>query len=167
MKEVGMKMKFNIKKMKKLKSTILVFALLATSISAKAQVNYTYDNNGNRIKRELYLGPPMGERSFTPLPALNKSPIPEDAAMSIASNFGISVFPTQVNELLSLTILAANENAPAIVSIFDNLGKEVYNIKVQNSSQQQINFSSIKNGMYNLSIKIKNQQVFYKVVKGT
>jgi hypothetical protein len=73
-----------------------VLALLATCICAKEQVTYTYDNNGNRIKRELYLSPPLGERSFTPLHPIKGVPLPDDAAMNMAANFGIRIFPQLV-----------------------------------------------------------------------
>lgn len=152
--------------MNKLKSTITILALLTISFCAKSQVTYSYDNNGNRIHRELYVGPPLGERSFSPNPSTKDLPALDELAIHRATDFGINIFPTNVSDILSITILAANENTPALVEVFDNLGKSVYTKKVNSSSQGQINFSSIKNGMYNIKVSIKNQNVFYKVVKG-
>jgi hypothetical protein len=52
--------------MKKINPILILLSMLSIALGAKAQVNYTYDNNGNRIHRELYVGPPLGERSFSP-----------------------------------------------------------------------------------------------------
>jgi hypothetical protein len=153
--------------MKKINPILILLSILSIGLGAKAQVNYTYDNNGNRIHRELYVGPPLGERSFSPNPTTKDLPAIDELATHRAIDFGISIFPTNVSDVLSITILAANENTPALVEVFDNLGKSVYTKKVNSSTQGQINFSSIKNGMYNIKVSIKNQNVFYKVVKGS
>ncbi len=152
--------------MKKSNRFLILLLLLTIGLGTKAQVNYTYDNNGNRTHRMLYVGPPLGERSFSPNTSTNDLSALDKVANVRAMDFGISIFPTIVTDVLSITILAANENTPALVEVYDNLSKSVYTKKVNSSAQSQINFSSIQNGMYNIAITIKNQKVFYKVIKG-
>lgn len=151
--------------MKQKSIRLILLVILFNCFTSSAQVNYTYDQNGNRFKRELYLGPPNSERSFAPNNTL-ATKIPNNAkASQLASDFGITIYPSQVKDLMNFTILSANQNTPALVTLYDNLGKEIYKKKVQVSSEQQISLSHINNGIYNLSVVIKNQQVFYKIIK--
>ncbi|MBL0049723.1 MAG: T9SS type A sorting domain-containing protein [Bacteroidetes bacterium] len=129
----------------------------------KAQNSYVYDPAGNRTDATLIIGSP--QRALPPV--VNKDlPTHDLVAKQHAMTFGISIYPTMVNELLNITIVAASEYAPALVEVYDNLGRTVTTKKIDHYNQEQINFSSLKDGIYNISIKIKDQKLFYKVVKG-
>ncbi|HRH01758.1 MAG TPA: T9SS type A sorting domain-containing protein [Bacteroidia bacterium] len=146
-------------------SYLILLALVVLNKYSYSQVTYTYDNNGNRIQRVLYVGPPSGERSFTPATTSIEKSTESDKIKKLATDFGITVFPTQVNELVAITIVTANQNTPAVVSIFDNLGKIVYELKIQDASEKLINFSNQKKGIYSICVSIKSQKLFYKVIK--
>ena len=144
----------------------IFFLLMAGNNSSIAQSNYIYDANGNRTHREMYVGPPSNNRNFNPgLVHPTNAPTAGDKALFHAMKFGISVFPSIVSDILNITISNANAQNLAQVFVFDNNGKALINTEINNPSPNQLNFGSIKNGIYNIKVLMGGEQVFYKVVK--
>ncbi len=145
---------------------LLVFIYLICLNKSISQTNYSYDANGNRTRRELYIGPPSNNRNFNPaLVHPTNAPTAGDKALFHAMKFGISVFPSIVSEVLNITISSASAQNLAQVFVFDNSGKALINTEINNPSPNQLNFGSIKNGIYNIKVLMGGEQVFYKVVK--
>lgn len=143
----------------------VTLGILTQESIAQQQTTYQYDAVGNRYQGDILIS--SAQRAMAPISAIKKElPAHDGLAMLKAMTLGISIYPTIVNELINITISTANEHAPALVEIYDNLGRSIMTKKINTYNQEQINFSSVKNGIYNISIKMKDQQVFYKVVKG-
>ncbi len=152
--------------MKKNYLFIFLFILLVNKNTTFAQTNYSYDANGNRSHREMYVGPPNNNRNFNPsLIHPTNAPTAGDKALFHAMKFGISVFPSIVSDVLNITISSASMQNLAQVFVFDNSGKALINTEINNPSPNQLNFTSIKNGIYNIRVLMGGEQVFYKVVK--
>ena len=153
-------------KLKKIMFTLLLCLLIVCKHKSFAQANYTYDANGNRSHREMYVGPPNNNRNFNPsLIHPTNAPTAGDKALFHAMKFGISVFPSIVSDVLNITISSASTQNLAQVFVFDNSGKALINSEINNPSPNQLNFASIKNGIYNIRVLMGGEQVFYKVVK--
>lgn len=145
----------------------IVILLCFVSKKSSSQTTYSYDLNGNRTNGLISVGPPSSQRAYTPPPVPSKEfPTRDLQTKQLVKTFGISVYPTMVNELINITVSAATEYAPALITIYDNLGRLVTTKKITNSSQEQINFNGVLDGIYNISVKIKDQEIFYKVIKG-
>jgi len=62
---------------------------------------------------------------------------------------GISLFPNPASELINIEVEAL-EFQPALITIFDNVGKVV---KVRNTDEAQINVAGLENGVYHLMLQ--------------
>lgn len=137
-----------------------ILNLIGTSI--KAQVNYTYNENGNRIHREVYIGPPIGSRLAAS--AFQQGDKLDDIAKERAIKYGISLIPSGIKDLISIKISNLEKSIPATVYLFNGEGK-VSDIKnIMTETEEHINLENLKSGIYILQVKIKDEYLFYKVI---
>jgi hypothetical protein len=117
---------------------------------SQPHINYTYDDNGNRVQRD-----------FVPLRLANT----QIKDSTVYHDIGISVFPNPVYETFHISVNSElNQNENINVLITDANGKKLY-FKNLNSGMNNIDFSNYKSGIYFVKIELENEIVEYKIIK--
>jgi Secretion system C-terminal sorting domain len=128
----------------------LVLILLLSSgfgfISQAQTIYYRYDPAGNRDYRGI-------------VPRLDES-----SSLQTVQEYGVSVYPNPSSDNLNVAIANLQVTDKAIVYLFDNAGKKLYE-KNQNASLCTLDMKGLPAGMYYLRIKINADEMVYKIMK--
>ena len=137
-------------------------AALIAQTSINPVITYKYDLAGNRSQRVCVTNSNSNRLALAQNPASAK---PEETAKQRAVKFGISIFPSVVKDFLHIRITDVNEQLPASVTVFNSEGK-VSDIKLMlTGTTEQLNFETLKNGIYILKVQVKDEVLLYKVLK--
>lgn len=117
---------------------------------------FTYDANGNRIKRELTSG--LWKTSNTIKGEEDKS-----ADSLFAEALKIKVYPNPAKEYLTVNLGSIDETQSTI-SLLDINGKEIYT-QVTTLNQLQVDVSHIAPGTYLLKVTRGENFVMYNIIK--
>lgn len=136
-----------------MKITLTIIGLIAFMTSAMAQTyEYTYDNMGNRIGREII------EESPVQLKQTNS----EIDNTSISNELEINVYPNPVITDLSVSF---NElNSPTILNLFTSDGKLLIHKEIEELNVN-IDFTSYKKGVYFIEIQHDDNKIVKQIVK--
>ena len=159
------------------KQTQILFALLFLAsifcstikiVAQNSHIAYEYDEAGNRQHREFHLNVegPSGSSRVAHIDTTSKQANPKDEqAIEQANKYGISVNPNPVTDAVNITIISASDQEPATVYVYDNAGKLALSKQIITGSQEQLNFETLKTGIYNIKVLVGKEPLFYKVVK--
>lgn len=140
-----------------MKKYLLIF-FLSLNCFCKAQtppvtqINYSYDNVGNRVYRHYQLF------------RIADPNAPKDLSESVEKKYGISVFPNPTSNELNVSILLLPQGDKATFYLSNEQGQNLI-LQQQNSPKGAIELSNFKAGIYYLKIIINDDNVSYKVVK--
>jgi|GEM_PF-1539436 hypothetical protein len=140
---------------------LMVISIVIFTVSTKAQtLQYSYDKNGNSVKRKLYVTPcnncaPPNQRTAA---------TPVDTAQSISLEHGLNVFPNPTQDKVNLTLSNLKDGEITEVIVTDMSGKTLY-FQKNLQSQNEINMASFNNGNYFLRVTMGNDVRVYKVMK--
>lgn len=146
-----------------LKTIIAAALLIISTANIFSQEIYTYDEAGNRTKRNLYIcvGCQVSKHKDD-----SKNPTPEQTvqAMQMAMEHGISVYPNPANDIINVTVSGVNANETAIVHVLDESGKTITSFQ-GSASPSQIDMKPYKAGTYFVKVNVGNDKLFYRVIK--
>lgn len=132
--------------------------ILLSYVGIQAQIEYHYDNYGNRTQRKLQIcnNCPETERQVTAEEEKKKE--------EVASALGLSVFPNPAQDKVQVVINNLNAQQEVIVLLIDEQGKSLVNQKTQDA-QNQVDMSPYKPGIYFIKVIVDKEVLIYKVLK--
>jgi hypothetical protein len=145
-------------------STIGINAYSQTQLSGNV-ISYSYDENGNRIKRKLEI---IDEDNSQLRLAQNGSP--ENAAKSENNitkelKYTHKLYPNPSQDFINLEIDSElNESITKTIIISDISGKVIYEKTINNNSLT-IDITTFKSGNYNLSLQTQESRKNWRIVK--
>lgn len=134
-----------------LKLALITVFTIVYSFKSNAQANYTYDANGNRIKRKVGV-------SF----ARTQNTV-EDSTKSFEK--GISVYPNPTSDKVNVAVKSASENKKAVVTLMDNAGRILLTKEVNSSDPFPFDISKYNPGIYFIDVLIDKERLSYQVVR--
>lgn len=153
-----------------------LFILFQTSIVLGQTIDFTYDANGNRIKRILTVEQlksqskslPISDPEILNLPpeVLKNEDQSAKAGDSIAEDEEIqtNIYPNPSAGILNINIINRPLEANTELRLYDLSGTQLVIVK-DFPAFYELNINNLKGGIYILSIRI-NQKLFdYKVIK--
>ncbi|SRR6266496_1858196 len=131
-----------------MKKLILILLLLSSicCVSKAQTIYYRYDPAGNRNYRGI-------------VPRLDES-----SSLQTVQEYGVSVYPNPSSDNLNVAIANLQANDKAVVYLFDNTGKKLYE-KNQSTILCNLDMKNLPSGLYYLRIKINDDEMVYKIVK--
>lgn len=136
------------------KGMSLLFMLMMPCIVFAQNVKYTYDNAGNRVKREIVMD--------------TKALQQEEGAMEhysdILSERTIRIYPNPTSGRLKIEIGGYDNSDQCFFRIFNVSGQQVFSIHAT-SSWTEVDISSQPNGIYILHISLNDKETTWKIVK--
>lgn len=159
----------NSKKPKVMKNKVfilstLIFNFLLLKIYSQVticEIKYSYDNNGNRIKRKhvCYIDDQNGNREA----ALSNIESEKQKEVKEENFINAKLYPNPTSGLVNLQItneIKGNFN----LLIFDLSGKLISSYNVTNGLNQ-LDISNLVNGNYVATVKINNQDFDWQIIK--
>lgn len=137
------------------KALILAVWLYCTVLSAQTSIQYSYDANGNRTQRKLYvcnLCPP--ERQMKP---------ENEKKQEAAAALGLSVFPNPAQDKINVAVASLKDEEVTILMI-DAQGKNLFEKKTR-AQQNEVDMTPYKAGVYFIKVVVGKESLFYKVMK--
>ena len=123
-----------------------------------ANLQFTYDAAGNRIKRQYFAFRVMGDTSKS-----------DPNAQQAAAQYGIHVYPNPLMDGSSVTVIVSNAKKAlgeeTTIYVLDNSGKTLFLQKQVTDSPSQIDLSVYAAGIYYLKVAVGKEVLFYKITK--
>ncbi|WP_044269397.1 T9SS type A sorting domain-containing protein [Bacteroides timonensis] len=139
--------------MKKLLCIALV-CCVGTYVHAQNKIKYTYDNAGNRIKKEIVLSSTRSILSEED----EQAPYIEEML-----NHEIKIYPNPTKGILNIKIAGQNK-VNGQISIYNIVGKLIEKTELSDSNQT-FDLSAQPNGIYIMQIKIEDKVSSWKIIK--
>ncbi|MEA3505470.1 MAG: T9SS type A sorting domain-containing protein [Bacteroidota bacterium] len=143
--------------------SILTITFITLAYFTNAQVNYTYDDNGNRVSRNTVVlkSQPNGTTKITEQKdylALESNYIEELGSQTI------TIYPNPTGGAFAVGITNLQGIVEKSMALYSITGKEIF--KQQDFNElTEINISTQKSGTYILKILLDNKQTTWKIVK--
>lgn len=162
-------MKLNLKNSVEYYLPIYFVALLSCVcfIESTAQVQYSYDQAGNRTKRKLAIALIKNHNSTTDAAAVQTAAEvqkEQEQTMKIAMDKGISVYPNPTNDFINVTVSSATTDQKATAYLIDNKGNVLFSQQV-NSVPFSFDMTKYESGIYLIKVVIGKEQLSYHVIK--
>ena len=137
--------------MKKKLATLLIWAM---PYAASAQsVKYSYDNAGNRIKREIVMKTKSSYEEASTTECFSE--------MLLEKN--IRIYPNPTKGRLKVEIAGYENSDRCILRIFNASGQQILSTHAT-SSWTELDISSRTNGIYILYISLNNKETTWKII---
>ncbi len=131
--------------------------LFFSGVCCKAQtIEYSYDHNGNRTQRKLYVCPNC--------PNTHREAKKDTTKQKLAEHYGISAYPNPTLDKVNLNIANSPSKEQIDLELADPEGKIVFTQK-NVPTQNQIDMYNYQQGIYYLRVTIGKDVVIYKIVK--
>lgn len=133
--------------MKKILLSFGLFLTLFNELSAQCPIAYNYDDNGNRIRKQLLM--------------CKTNSIEEDSSRTLQAD----VFPNPVTMSLKVSFQSVeNEEQPSSILLFDLTGKLL--VEKQNIAElTEIDFSNYSSGTYFLKVLSESKSKEWAIIK--
>ena len=145
--------------MKKQITTLIAILLAQLLYSQTTEINYVYDNAGNRIERHVIVIP-MGKSEDGD----SKKGTEVKPKMDKLQEHDISIFPNPTHGLLMIEINHLDKVEKSSIEVFSLQGKRILyedNIK----TQTQVDLSDYPAETYILKINLGDEQSVWKIVR--
>ena len=137
------------------KISVLLFAILLIQTSSYADVQYSYDASGNRIKKEIVLNTKQSIQTVDE----NIKP-----ASEMLSERNIKIFPNPTHGILKIEINPLEKEDNSIIAVSKMSGQLL--IQFDNvESSTEMDLSQYANGLYLLQIVINGENSVWKIIK--
>lgn len=152
--------------------TFLLFSIFAllTLRSFSQAISYKYDQNGNRYQRIMVC---VGCNRIIPdvknAKDSNDVKKAEIEGAKIAMQYGVSVYPNPSKAVVNVIVnkVSSEENfsnSEALFYLIDNNGRILASQK-KSGMEASFDLSNYKSGVYYIRVLIKDENLFYKVIK--
>lgn len=156
-----------------MKIKILIIGLLAmaslTSLAQTTEIVYTYDDAGNRTKREYIVipaDPPALENEEVDNPGESdeNEEVQPEVYEDLLGEQQIKVYPNPTRGKLAIEIVNYNFNESGSIQVFDMGGRLVQNI-TNLSQSMEVDITSEPAGSYIMVIVIGKEKSEWKIIK--
>ena len=138
-----------------MKKDLAILLMLAIPCAVFAQsVKYTYDNAGNRVKREIVM---MAK-------ALRQKAGATECHSDIISGKDIRIYTNPTKGRLGIEIMGYDNSDLCVFRIFNVSGQQILSTHVV-SPRTEVNISSQPNCVYFLHISLNNKENTWKIIK--
>lgn len=137
----------------KKKLTMLLICAMPYIASAQS-VKYSYDNAGNRIKREIVMKTKSPYEVSTTTECFSEK----------LSEKEIRIYPNPTKGRLKIEIAGYENSDRCILRILNVSGQQILSTHA-NSACTELDISSKANGIYILYISLNNKETTWKVIK--
>jgi len=140
----------------------LAFAGLALSGQVQYEIEFTYDDAGNRISRQVIL-----LKSIEDAPAAQQEEaeiVQPEVFSGRSGEYDIAVYPNPVKSSLTVAVTGAEAPQAWSVAVYDISGGLLLR-KESVASEATIDLSAHKNGIYILTVILPSGESSWKVVK--
>jgi hypothetical protein len=138
--------------------TTCLAIVLNTGLTAQT-FNFTYDAGGNMIQRQLQITPPIA-----PPGAKFGAPISKTDSTQVAPPLNFKLYPNPAQTYINLEGDLPEGITEAKVVVFTSTG-QVVKEELYKGKLQQIDVSSLKNGLYVIDIQYsKTQRSTYRLI---
>lgn len=127
--------------------------LMSCQMTIAQKVNFSYDNAGNRVKREIALQ----------TRGIAESSSPEYFSEAIAEK-NIRIYPNPTDGLLRVEIAGQESSDQCTFRIFNSSGLQVLSIHATSSSTV-LDISARPTGVYILHILLNGRETTWKIIK--
>ena len=138
-----------------MRKTLVMLLIAAVPLIAFSQskLHYSYDNAGNRIKREI---------------VVKTKSLPDESDpeyySEMLSEKNIRIYPNPTEGHLKVEIVGWNNSDRGIIQLFNAVGQLILNEQVS-SSFTELDISSRTNGFYVLHITLNGKETSWKIIK--
>jgi hypothetical protein len=148
--------KVKVMRLEKIYAIVVLVALSIISQAQIYQIKYTYDDAGNRVKREIILG--KSKEVLTDSTTVNE-PITD-----WLNKMKISIYPNPTKGTLIIDIANMPEDVSGDITIHNIEGKSLLKLN-QLKSTNTLNLSDYPTGVYILRIRSLEKSCEWKIVK--
>jgi YD repeat-containing protein len=149
--------------MKKFYLILSIIVLVPIGLLAQNDIEYIYDENGNRIERRLL---DMGKKSLAETDSSFVDELSLKEKLMVEENIGtthISFFPNPVSKILNIEIGGTEIPQLGDYILFNNNGKELMQGSLQN--QTKIDLGEYPPGFYLIQLEIDSRKETWKIIK--
>ena len=132
---------------------LLLICILIPALSYAQEISYTYDNAGNRIKREIVMDPQN-----------IKSRSSEESFQVSLSSQSVKIYPNPTIGHLKIEFSNYSEDSNYILDLFNTQGQSLYHFQPR-SSITEIDITDRQAGLYILKITIDSNESTWKIIK--
>lgn len=132
---------------------LLLICILIPALSYAQEISYTYDNAGNRIKREIVMDPQN-----------IKSRSSEESFQESLSSQSVKIYPNPTIGHLKIEFSNYSEDSNYILDLFNTQGQSLYHFQPR-SSITEIDITDRQAGLYILKITIDSNESTWKIIK--
>lgn len=134
---------------------ILPILVISLSIYGQTEVEYFYDNAGNRIAREIVL--------LQNSPQKNRSSEKKSYTDKLLE-YTIRIYPNPTKGNLQIDILEANNETRGDINLYDLKGKLIDKANID-SGRIYFDLTTQPAGIYIMKIKIEDKSTSWKIIK--
>ena len=141
------------------------FVLTVYSQATDNTIVYSYDNAGNRIKREILLVVENRIASVkTDTTKSNLSKPKQEIINDKIAGFDITIYPNPTEGRLSLNVSNLPQSNDNAVKVYDLFGKQLYN-ELIGSETTELDLSMQPAGSYIMRVIIADKTAVWKIIK--
>lgn len=139
----------------KLRTKLLLFSFLSCSlgVSAQAKIGFSYDEAGNRVKREIIMSQSQSK-------AKKRSASFSD----MVSDRQIKIFPNPTKGVLHVELLNNKEQVAGNIAVYSLSGAKITSCPIANN-RADVDISFSTSGIYVLRINIGESSSSWKIIK--
>lgn len=143
-----------------MKRLVLMLGFLVTGIVGYSQsdIGFTYDDSGNRTKREL-----INLNKSASISGLSGKEW-DDPLLDKLSTLEIKIYPNPTKGKIKIEIPQINNSLKGTIEVFDTNGRLVLN-KTDINPSNVIDIHQVKNGFYFLKIHYLEETLQWKIIK--
>lgn len=137
------------------KTIFLWFSFLSCSLGLCAQnkIGFSYDESGNRVKREIVM-----------TPSLNKAKSQSASYFDMVSDRQVEISPNPTEGQLRVEILNGDSSMDGEAIVYSSSGAKVATCPISNRASD-LDISSCANGIYILRVNIGDSSTSWKIIK--
>lgn len=133
----------------------LIFLSFCSFTVYAKKVSFSYDNAGNRVKREIIV-----ETKSVP----SKDNLNPEYFSEILSEKEVRIYPNPTDGLLKVEICGFEDSDECSLAIFNMSGQQLHKKNVMNPLTD-IDITSQANGMYIFHIVLNGEETSWKIIK--
>lgn len=132
---------------------ILLLAVVPLWGFSQSKIRYSYDNAGNRIKREIVVDTKSVLDDSTP-----------EYFSEMLSEKNIRIYPNPTHGHLKIEILSWDNADRCFFRLYNSVGQQVLSIRAS-SSNTELDISYYPDGLYILHIALNEKKTAWKIIK--
>lgn len=150
-----------------MKYLILMFigmTVLCLNVNAQNGYNnlqYTYDQAGNRVSR--YLQVTLNKRSATDTTSQKEEIVVKNSTTNTLETISYSIYPNPTSAVVNIDFTGMPKDGGVEITLTDTYGRLI--TKKSGIENQRIDLSSLISGVYFVSIVSNQQKKTYRIVK--